>query len=75
VAEKERDMYRSCRPAAAIHRSFAHGGSMSTRQIKAHLEAMFAPETDHGAGTEASVLADRFSETEEQTALLLEDSV
>ncbi|MFC9557621.1 hypothetical protein ACFTWF_43200 [Rhodococcus sp. NPDC056960] len=48
---------------------------MSTRQIKAHLEAMFAPETDHGAGTEASVLADRFSETEEQTALLLEDSV
>jgi hypothetical protein len=42
-------MYRSRTPAAAIHRSFAHGGSMSTRQIKAHLEVMFAAETDHGA--------------------------
>ena len=39
---------------------------MSTRQIKAHLEVMFAPETDHGArpGTAWSVLANRLSEAE-----------
>ncbi|QTJ70201.1 hypothetical protein HYG77_31985 (plasmid) [Rhodococcus sp. ZPP] len=59
-------MYRSRTPAAAIHRSFAHGGSMSTRQIKAHLEVMFAAETDHNArpGSTGSVLAHRLSEAE-----------
>lgn len=71
-------MYRSRTPAAAIHRSFAHGGSMSTRQIKAHLEVMFAPpETDHGAppgGNAGSVLAHRLSEVEENTVPLLAGS-
>jgi hypothetical protein len=67
-------MYRSRTPAAAIHRSFAHGGSMSTRQIKAHLEAMFAPETDHGARHETAVRANGLSEAEENAVLLLEDS-
>lgn len=59
-------MYRSRTPAAAIHRSFAHGGSMSTRQIKAHLEVMFAAETDHGApeGNAGSVLANQLSGAE-----------
>ncbi|BAH48298.1 hypothetical protein ROP_00510 [Rhodococcus opacus B4] len=68
-------MYRSRTPAAAIHRSFAHGGSMSTRQIKAHLEVMFAPETDHGTPPEnaGSVFAHQLSEAEENTALPLAD--
>ncbi|MFV9454414.1 MULTISPECIES: hypothetical protein [Rhodococcus] len=49
---------------------------MSTRQIKAHLEVMFAPETDHGApgGNAGSVLAHRLSEVEENTVPLLAGS-
>ena len=49
---------------------------MSTRQIKAHLEVMFAPETVHGAppGNADSVLANRLSEAEENTVLPLADS-
>ncbi|MDJ0418831.1 hypothetical protein [Rhodococcus opacus] len=49
---------------------------MSTRQIKAHLEAMFAAETDHGAppGNADSVLANRLSEAEENMILLPADS-
>ncbi|RZL70838.1 MAG: hypothetical protein EOP32_40935 [Rhodococcus sp. (in: high G+C Gram-positive bacteria)] len=68
-------MYRSRTPAATIHRSFAHGGSMSTRQIKAHLEAMFAPETDHRTPPEnaGSALAHHLSEAEENTVLPLAD--
>nr|WP_271213767.1 hypothetical protein [Rhodococcus wratislaviensis] len=48
---------------------------MSTRQIKAHLEVMFAPETDHGTRPEnaGSVLAQQLSEAEENTVLPLAD--